>query len=60
MTEFIVVGLLNTGKNFIYTLKSKTLLAKFKFQVRKWEITDKVDLSSEDLKKAYNLEVLKV
>jgi len=58
MTEFVVVGILNTGKNFIYTLKSKTLLAKFKVQERKWGITDKVELSSEDLKKAYNVEVL--
>jgi len=58
MTEFIVVGMLNTGKNYIYTLKSDTTIAKFKFINKKWKFLQKVDLSETDLDKAYSLEVL--
>jgi hypothetical protein len=57
MMQFEVVGVLNTGQNFIYTLKSESVMAKFKSKMKRWKFGDKVEVSDEQLEKeAYQIE----
>ena len=54
--DFIVTEVLNTGKSYIYTLKSQDIIAKFKIDFKKWKFMEKVTLSFEQFEKeAYQL-----
>jgi len=56
---FMVVGILNTGKNYIYKLRSSdgNVTARFKFPFKKWKFREEVNLSDEELENAYQLEM---
>jgi hypothetical protein len=59
--EFEVVGILNTGQNYIYTLKAindgRFVVAKFKSKMKRWKFGEKVSLTDEQLdKEAYQIE----
>lgn len=60
--EFEVIGILNTGQNYIYTLKTIVaidgkIIAKFKLKMKRWKFGEKVSLTDEQLdKEAYQIE----